>query len=74
MTNPTITLPAEEISAGDLLDSGLDKLRTCWIALQPENKGWLDDAALHSIAVTINSAIRDLEPVRRQLQCGKDKS
>ncbi|ALK09515.1 hypothetical protein [Blastochloris viridis] len=63
-----ITLPAESIPAGDLMDRGLDKLRTCWLALQSDNRGWLDEEALDAVAATIESVLRDLKPVRDRLQ------
>ncbi|NJO53841.1 MAG: hypothetical protein HC829_02485 [Bacteroidales bacterium] len=71
--NHIITLPAEQIMAGDLIDRGLDKLRTCYLAIHPEKAGLLTDEALTAISVTLQDAICDLEPVRRLLQCGEDR-
>jgi len=63
-----ISLTAQSILLGDLMDRALDKLRTIHQALAPDSKGWLDDAVLLSIWGTLDMAIRDLEPVRNRLQ------
>jgi hypothetical protein len=63
-----ITTKSERISSGDLMDRGVDKLRTVWLALSPDNTGWLDEAHLLSVWATLEGALRDLEPVRDRLQ------
>lgn len=66
-----IALPEGSIAAGDLMDRGLDKLRTIWLALNPDNKGWADADHITSVWGTLERAIKELEPVRNQLQgCG----
>ena len=67
-TATSITLPAQTISPGDLMDRAIDKLRTVHLALSPENTTWLDDAALMSVWATLDEVIRDLKPVRDRLQ------
>jgi hypothetical protein len=68
MTGSPIKLPEHSIHSGDLMDRGMDKLRTVWLALSPDNKGWLDEAHLLAVWSTLDAALRDLEPVRNRLQ------
>jgi hypothetical protein len=63
-----ITLPAQTIHLGDLMDRAMDNLRTAHLALGPDNDDYLDDIALTSIWATINQVLRDLQPVRDSLQ------
>lgn len=63
-----ITTRCERIGAGDLLDRGVDRLRTIHLALSPDNKAWLDEKALETIWAMLDSTIRDLEPLREALQ------
>ena len=64
----TITIAPEKIRAGDLMDRGMDKLRTVWLVLMSDDKGWLDDGGVQSVAAVLDGAIKDLEPVRNRLQ------
>lgn len=59
---------SERIAAGDLLDRGIDTLRTIHMALNPDSKGWLDDQTLVAVWGTLDGVIRELEPVREALQ------
>lgn len=62
-----VTIPAERISDLDLLDGARDKLRTVHAALNPDNKGALDDETLFSIWAAIRFAMNDLDHLRDHL-------
>ncbi|NMG39908.1 hypothetical protein GRZ55_11700 [Chelativorans sp. ZYF759] len=68
MNTIIITTRSEKLLAGDLLDRGLDNLRTIHMALNPDNKGWLDDKTLLAIWASLDGVIRELEPLREALQ------
>ena len=50
------------------MDRGMDKLRTIHLAISPENKGWHDEASMLAVWATLESAIKELQPVRDFLQ------
>lgn len=64
---PFIDLPAKKISALDLMDRALEKLRTVCLALTPDNEGWHDTDSLAAIWAVLDQAIHDLEPVQNSL-------
>lgn len=63
-----LTLLARVVFAGDLLDKALDKLRTCHLALAPDNRGWHDEDSMLAVWSILEDIIRDSEPVRNRLQ------
>lgn len=60
-----VLLPAEEILPGDLMDRGMDQLRTLYAALAGDS---FDASDTLSYSAVLDHAIRDLEIVRIRLQ------
>lgn len=59
-----ITLKGEKVAAIDLMDRGMDQLRTVWHALHGSD---LSEGDHDTIANVLNDAILKLEPVREAI-------
>ncbi len=66
MSDLTVIIPEEKISAGDLTDRAINKLECAAFALRPDPKE-MEEFVIESIRITIEEAIRDLALVRKLL-------
>lgn len=70
IASSVVSLPATRIADVDLADRVLDQLRVAHCALNPDNSGSHDHAALFAVWATIERAMIDLAALREHLADG----
>lgn len=66
-----VTIPSVKIMDLDLLDRARETLCTIHTALNPDNKGTLDDEALFAIWATLRRSMDDLDHLREHFCDGR---